>query len=178
MNVMLLVVFSRSIVATVLIASAIWKLRHHGEFFRAIAPLPKPIRSIAGMRGVVPGIEIAVGGVLIAPGSVAQVGALGATVLLSAFTVASFASDDSGCGCWAEPSGNSDARTQRRAFIARNTVLIGASVLGAAMRTPLDLAVWSAALPLGALSGLVLLELPQIAVTATYVQSLAREEES
>jgi hypothetical protein len=175
----LLVVLARSTVGAALIASAIWKLRNPQEFRRAFVAAPALIRRVAYVPGLLPGIELIVGGLAVAPSRAGQLGATASFLLVAFFTVVAVGFDNGGsCGCWAEPQSASSNRVLRRAFFVRNAVLMAAAAAGALTADALPFAQAAVVIPLGVLAAFIVLEIPQIAVTATYVQSLAGADRS
>jgi uncharacterized membrane protein YphA (DoxX/SURF4 family) len=170
-DVQFLSAFCGSVVATALIASGLWKMLNHGEFVRALSGLPEPMRRVAATRGLVTAVELAAGVLILLPSWPGRLGAVAAAVLIVILALAARTNDGQACGCWIEPATTLDSRLQRRAFLLRNGVLLLAA-LGAARGHEHLWGSWLVAVPIGALAGLVVLEIPQIMAAATFVQSL------
>jgi hypothetical protein len=150
-------------VAVALALSATWKMSHPATFmtqFLQVAP-----RQLHGFSRAtlitVSIIEITIGLLLLADPPLVTLGALAALFLLAALTpvAARLATLRGGCGCW-HPS-----RLRREApaaYVVRNLTLAGAAAI--AIATPGDLP-WeerTTALAIGAVTALVVMEVPSL----------------
>jgi hypothetical protein len=176
LDVELISAWCRGLVAAALIGSALWKVRHRNEFARSLERAPRWVRVAAERTIAVPVLELLCGASVITPGRVGQISAACCLVLLVGFTAVLLRLDPStGCGCWTEVLGAEDSRVQRVAFLTRNVILIVAACFAVTTPGPSSLRDLGFGLIAGAFLGLVVMELPQIAAVATFVQSTSRQ---
>lgn len=175
MDIGLISAWCRGLVALALIGSALWKIRHRDEFVRSFKVAPGWAR-FAPKTMIVPMLEILCGLLVVAPGRVGQLGAALCFVLLIGFTAVLLRLDPgAGCGCWTEVSGGENSRVQRIAFLTRNGVLALAAGVAVVAPGPTSIRDLGVGLIAGAFVGSVVMEIPQIASVATFVQSTARQ---
>jgi hypothetical protein len=156
---------ARAAVGIAFALSAVWKLRHAGEFrvvFRWLAP-----RAVADRRVVaalVPGGELVLAAALIVPLRVGRPAALVALMVLAGFTLAwDYAgAGATGCGCWSQVN-VLDEPTAARLLLVRNGVLgslavVGAIASGRLPSAPGEMFVVAA----GAMVAVLVMEIPQV----------------
>jgi hypothetical protein len=154
---------ARATIAVTLVMSAIWKLRNALKFRAVFAlSIPPPLRSleVPAVR-VLPWMEIAIAGALLAPFSwLSQRASLGALALIGIFTffLARIPNMRLGCGCWGSPTHDID----RKFYLCRNLAMIIVAGLGSipVAIPPSNELIF--AIAIGLLFAMMLLELPQI----------------
>jgi hypothetical protein len=155
-----LISWLRYSVAAAFALSAVWKLRHRGEFASVIAlvtrPTLTPLRAI--IIWIVPITEFGISVLLFLPLTLGRIGALAAcgfTLLASASLLRNDLS--AGCGCW-----SSGVTRSRGPLLARNAVLLTLSALSLVGTPATGAAVLIFAVPVGALFALIVLEMPNV----------------
>lgn len=163
-------VICRATVAWVLLLSAMFKVRHPGQFRYALDAAFRgwPLSVRDSMSRAVPAVEVSLAGLLLLPLAVSRLASAMAAVLLAGFIVVlARAEPSTGCGCWRAAPG----RSVQRVNVARNVLLIALATVGASGGAGAGLGVWMVAIGFGAIAAVVMLELATIvsAVSATRV---------
>lgn len=154
--------------------SAGWKVLHRGDFeaaFYGMAPLRLRRFSQVALGPVV-ALESAVAALLVAGTLVPVVWILGDTVAVVAligFSATLYRADEiEDCGCWSMPS-VADGRTRRNLTLLRNAVLLLILLTAIALPHQIHLdPAFAFAFGAGLLVGLLVTELPQVVVVATF----------
>ncbi len=166
-------VICRTTVAWVLFLSAMFKLRHPGQFRYTLDAVLRGSHSSVGAVAakVLPPLEISLAVLLfvpLVPLVVSRAASVIAAILLAGFIVVLIRGDSAaGCGCWRTSMGGST----RKVNIARNIFLIVLAVVSASAGLGASLGVWLVASGFGIIAAFMLLELASIAtaVSATRI---------
>ncbi len=165
----------RTLLATVLVLTAWWKLTNEAEFeasFRRLAPTamhrlaPAAAWIIAATEGAVAFLLLA--GTEIRP--LALLGPLAGCALVGSFTIAlARGGDERGCGCWYTPA--SIHRKAKLVPIGRNFALLAALIAAAVLSSDSHHVGVVAAMPpivAGLILAALLIQAPQIVAAVTF----------